>query len=172
MAKRGRPPKLDAHKRGQVLGVLGVGGSMATAAAAVGCCVRTIYNTIQRDPKFCERVQTARAGHEVKMLKCIDDAATEPRYWRAAAWKLEHVYPDRYRPTPQGMVTLESMQNFVDKLMLTIEDALPDEASFEHVMSHVDRIFAQFAFENCSTAETLLDHPAADPDEPLPADAA
>ena len=168
MAKRGRPPKLDDTKRGQVLGVLSVGGSMATAAAAVGCCVRTVYNTMQRDPKFCERVQTARAGHEVKMLKCIDDAATEPRYWRAAAWKLERIYPDRYRPTPQGMMTLETLHTFVDQLMLVIQDALPDAATFDVVVAHIDRIFGQFAFENCSTAETLLDHPA----QPPPADAA
>ena len=175
MAKRGRPPKLDSHKRGQVLGVLAVGGSIATAAAAVGCCVRTIYNTAQRDPEFFDQLRNTRAMHEVKLLKHIDDAAAQSKYWRAAAWKLERLYPDRYRPQPQGMVTTSEMHNFVEDLMKLIRDQT-DGATYDRIITHTNDIFDRHSIEAPGAIELALDRLAEEADEEeselSPADAA
>jgi hypothetical protein len=96
MAKQGRTPKLDEVKRGQIIDVVRLGGSTATAAAAVGCSARTVYNTAERDRKFAERLREARAMHEMTLIKRIGDAACDAKYWRAAAWMLERLDPDRF----------------------------------------------------------------------------
>ena len=181
--KRGRPPKLDDTKRGQILGVLSVGGCMATAAAAVGCCVRTIYNTAERDPKFKQDMLNARAMDEVKMLKCIDNAAEQPKYWRAAVWKLERLHPERYRPQPAGMFSMADMHKFTADLIKILCDTVPDDTLFDHIIDQVNARFAELSDETTGSAETLFDR-ALDPphilvankadkdDHPPPADAA
>ena len=176
--KRGRPPVLDDVKRGNIYGVLSIGGSMAMAAAAVGCCVRTIYNTMDRDPEFKQRVQEARAGHEIKMLKCIDDAATEPRYWRAAAWKLERTNPERYavKRSP-GTVHLASMQKLVEAVLEALADELfeklPDaEAIFDRVVDRARFALQRVSIEADGTLERVLDYADLDAKDYPPADAA
>lgn len=59
MAKRGRPPVLDEFKRGQIVGMIAMGGSRRTAAGYVGCSVSTIQNTADRDPQFAESLRRA-----------------------------------------------------------------------------------------------------------------
>ena len=132
--KRGRPPILDETKRAQICGVLSVGGGMALAADAVGCCVRTIYNTMERDAKFKAEIKRARAGSEIKLLKCVDDAAMEPRYWRAAAWKLERIRPERYRAQKSGTYTIEHVLTVVDELLTVVQETI-DEHTIEPAKS-------------------------------------
>ena len=132
--KRGRPPTLDETKRAQICGVLSVGGGMALAADAVGCCVRTIYNTMERDAKFKAEIKRARAGSEIKLLKCIDDAAMEPRYWRAAAWKLERIRPERYRAQKSDTYTIEHVLTVVDELLTVVQETI-DEHTLEPAKS-------------------------------------
>jgi len=174
MAKRGRPPKLDDVKRGQILGVLSVGGSMATAAAVVGCCTKTIYNTAQRDPKFFDALRSASAMEEVKLLKLIDTAAEDPRHWRAAAWKLACLDPDRYRPQPKNMISMKQMREFIDDLQKHIEIAIGDRATYDRVLETTNRQFNELSYENHGTVEFLLDRLAEERAEqqnkPLPAD--
>ena len=181
MAKRGRPPKLDDTKRGQILGVLGVGGSMATAAAAVGCCIRTVYNTALRDRKFYEQLRTAHAMHEVKLLKCLDAAAAQPKYWRAAAWKLERIHPARYRPEPKGMVSVHEMQSQFKEMMDYIESEIP-AAQYDRIIARAQAQFQNKTFETPGNIELVLDrkadaaadayHHAQTHEQPPPADAA
>ncbi|MCG8583772.1 MAG: hypothetical protein MI757_03575 [Pirellulales bacterium] len=60
MSQLGRPSVLDDKKRSQIIGVVALGGSIATAARAVGCCPRTIYNTA-RSRKRNEGIQQLAA---------------------------------------------------------------------------------------------------------------
>jgi hypothetical protein len=177
MAKLGRPPKLDENKRGQILGILGVGGSMATAAAAVGCCVRTIYNTGERDREFFQAMRAARAMEEVRLLKRIDDASEQPRHWRAAAWKLERLHPGRYRPKPHDVVTPADLKEFVEQIHEII-DRETDHATSVRIAVGIDTLFKDHELLSSGTLERLVDRlaeiNAADPeqDHPPPANAA
>ena len=174
--KRGRPPALnDEAKRGQIYGVLGVGGSMRLAAYTVGCYVRTIYYTMERDAEFKRRCKEARAGQEIRMLKHIDDAAANPRYWRAAAWKLERTHPDRYQAKRHvGMVPVEHTKKFIEELATALADELdnvPDgDAIYERVCAKAAGTLTGLAMEADGTLERVLDY-AEQPEDP-PADAA
>ena len=68
MAKRGRPEVLDAGKRDQIVSIVSVGGTVAMAAEAVGCCPRTIYYAAERDEEFKKRIDL--------LIVCIRQGST------------------------------------------------------------------------------------------------
>ncbi len=78
---------LDEGKRREVIAILSVGCSRATAAQYVGCHGTTITRTATRDAEFARQVRQAESLLEIKHLKNIDAAAKDTRYWRAAAWR-------------------------------------------------------------------------------------
>lgn len=171
MAKRGRPPKLDETKRGEILGVLAWGGTMALAARTVGCCTRTIYNTAKRDPEFDKRMQRARASHELKLLKRIDDAASDPKYWRAAAWQLERMYPDRYQPRMARSMPVDKVEELMHELMRIVRDILPDGPDRQRFTTQARDTYDRYTAEQDDVVEAALELNAAHQDL-LPAGAA
>ncbi len=125
---------LDKYKKAQVCGVLSIGGSMLTAARAVGCHPSTIYATAKRDPEFAENLAESRAGHEVALLNQVHTAAKDLKYWRAAAWALERMYPERYRARAGDIVTLTTMRQFIEQLLSLIADEVGDTALFDRIV--------------------------------------
>jgi hypothetical protein len=83
----------------------------------VGCCPRTIYNTARRDTAFRDEIQQARARRELSLLNRIEEAAREPRYWRAAAWLLERLHPARYGPQSTKTIPLAAHRAGLDHLL-------------------------------------------------------
>jgi hypothetical protein len=100
---------LDAAKRREICAILAVGCTRAVAADYVGCCVQTIRNTALRDESFAAELLQAESKHEILHLTHINKAATEGRYWRAAAWALERKYPDRYAARRAHAITVDQM---------------------------------------------------------------
>ena len=89
-------PKIDETRQNEICAILSVGGTRRMAAQYIGCHERTIYKLARNDPNFAERLAKTELSPEVKFLKNIVDAASDKRYWRAAAWALERMYPNRY----------------------------------------------------------------------------
>ena len=156
MAKRGRPPKLDDIKRGEIFGVLACGGSVALAARTVGCCVRTIYNTATRDPEFGKRMQRARASHELKLLKRIDDAAADPKYWRAAAWQLERIYPDRYQPRAAHSLPIPTLEKFLHEFLDMFLECVPSPDDRKRLATESRERFNRLTAEHDGNIEAAL----------------
>jgi hypothetical protein len=156
MAKRGRPPVLDERKRGEILGVLAIGGSVALAARTVGCCPRTIYNTATRDPEFGERMQRARANHELKLLKRLEEASQDPKYWRAAAWQLERMYPDRYQPRMANSLPIAEVERFVHELLDLVTAASPSPETRSQLAAQARENFDRFTAEHDGNVEAAL----------------
>ena len=116
-----RKRRLDEAKQNEICAILSVGGTRAIAAKYVGCCPSTIRRAAQRDRAFAERLQKAEQASEITFLKHIQTAAKESRNWRAAAWALEHLFPERYarranRPMTREQVT-EILTNFAEELL-------------------------------------------------------
>lgn len=102
---RGRPSKLTAETIGLVAAAIAAGASHKTAAAVVGIGVSTLREWLARgrrarkgDEAFvalAQAVEKAAASAELADLAIIKKAA-EGGDWRAAAWRLKHLYPERY----------------------------------------------------------------------------
>ena len=95
-SRPGRKPLLDEAKRREICKVLAVGGTRTMAAAYVGCSLDTIARAAKRDRAFAEELRRASVECEIRCLRNLSKAAQEPKNWRAAAWMLERLYPERY----------------------------------------------------------------------------
>jgi hypothetical protein len=121
MASAGRPPVLDSKKKDLICVILKLGGTRRIAAQYAGCAPSTIRRTADRDAEFCAALRKAESQHEVSYLQRINAAAKQERYWKAAAWALERIHPERYalpRPvnyTPQQVC--EILERFMEIVM-------------------------------------------------------
>jgi hypothetical protein len=138
VAQRGRQPVLDDAKKSQIVTILGVGCSQRIAARYVGCSEGTIRNTARRDPVFAERILEARREAEVGLLKNIRSAAEKSQYWRAAAWALERIFPQRYARRGPDVITVDQ----IGRLMVQFIDAIHRELPEEHRDRVIDRLHA------------------------------
>ncbi len=99
-----RPFALDEGKKREIVAILSMGCSRRAAAKYVGCAPATIVNTARREPEFAAQLEQAESKAEIGLMKNIHKAAGREQYWRAAAWALEHKYPDQYAlPRPDAI---------------------------------------------------------------------
>src|ERR1041385_1262536 len=94
------PLRLDVVKRREICRILGVGGTRSMAAMYVGCTTETIRAVARQDPDFATELHKAELDAEIKLLEAIRDAAKDVKQWRAAAWALERLFPERYGNRP------------------------------------------------------------------------
>ena len=84
-AKPGPKPKVGAKEREQVLGALGVGASIADAAALIRVDYKTLYRAIKADAEFAKGVKRAVISGKLRLIRKVANASP----WHAAAWMLE-----------------------------------------------------------------------------------
>lgn len=96
----GRPIGLTPDVAQRVVEQLRATGDLQTALASVGVCRRTFQRWMRRDDPgardFRARVEQARAQVEASNVLSITRASRAD--WRAAAWMLEHEFPQRWGP--------------------------------------------------------------------------
>ena len=141
MAEGGRPCSLDEIKRHEILAILAVGGTRRVAAAYVGCSVRTIQNTARRLPEFAEMLTQIEQSMEVNLLKYVREAAKEPRYWRAAAWALERLRPERYARRGPDVITLDQIRRLMAQLAAILSEEVPEKYR-KNVLKRLGAVFA------------------------------
>jgi len=151
---------LDDKKKGEVCGILSVGGTFAMAAHHVGCSRMTIYRTANRDPEFKRRIYRAQTKSERIFLRTIKRAATQTRYWTAARWALQHMYPDRYARRPFTM-GLADVKDLISQVMNAIAAAIKDPptraAVRKAIRSLVDDAVRKSKERHCGQAQLKLD---------------
>jgi transposase len=110
ICRGGRPTKLTPDVAACICRMLRRGLYIETAVAFAGISRSTFYSWMERAAKgdcglyvdFLEKVQSAMAHAEMRDLAVIDAAAKTQ--WRAAAWRLERRFPDRWGRTPRRKV--------------------------------------------------------------------
>lgn len=94
------PTLLNSDQRLDVLEAIELGAGIETAARFAGCDAADITCTLDADPRFRRHYHRAEVQLEIECLRAV---RLQGRNWRAAAWALERIYPDRYaprKPTP------------------------------------------------------------------------
>ena len=117
---------LDDIKKREICAILSVGGTRDMAAQYVGCTERTIRNAAERDPLFAERLAKTELSPEITFLRNISNAAAEGKYWRAAAWALERMYPERYEKRKPGAIPIAQLDDVVHYLVDAAMREVPD----------------------------------------------
>jgi len=148
-----RPPILDEIKRSEILAILHVGCTRRVAARYVGCSPQTIQRTADRDPEFALRLARAENQAEVSYLNNINRAASEPRYWRAAAWALERKYPNRYASRHPDVMTLDETREFLMRLAAILAEEVSDNEQRARIIRQAVRMLDEIR-QSAETSRT------------------
>jgi hypothetical protein len=155
MARTGRPPVLDAEKKAKVLEVVGAGFPIRYAARYVGCDEGTIRHAGQRDPEFYDQVKYAQFKAEYDLVKNIRTASESGKNWRAAAWSLERMFPDRYGPHHRDEITQEHLVQLSRTYLAIVKRRVPEPLR-EEVIKEMRRASAEMMIS--SAVHTVEDN--------------
>lgn len=125
MADTGRPRALDNAKRREICVLIAAGYPMVIVAEHVGCSRRTIRRELERNPQFEESFRRAKIAGELEPLSTIRKAASSN--WRAAAWYLERLNPQRFGKRNPVMVRPDEVQETINSLMLEVLESIKQE---------------------------------------------
>lgn len=111
MPKVGRPTKLTPKMQETIVDLVKRGNYLETAALYSGIDRTTIRNWMRRGREakrgpyreFFLAVKQAATYAEVQDMETVRKAASGD--WRAAAWRLEHRYPQRYKRRERHEIT-------------------------------------------------------------------
>ena len=143
MAKIGRPRVLDEKKKSRILALLRSGCSRVTAANSVNCHPCTILNTAKRDPEFAEKLALGENAAELVHLDNINKAGREAKYWRASAWMLERLHPERFaKPNPDA-ITPSQIATLIVQIAEIIIQEIPAARNRKQILKRFDRLLVE-----------------------------
>lgn len=117
-SRPGRPRALDHVKQREIIAVVSAGFSIERAARYVDCAASTIRRECRRNPNFDTELRRASLTAELSPLQALREAAR--KYWRAAAWLLERLDPERFgKPNPR-YIKPEQLEAFSSIIMQII----------------------------------------------------
>ena len=125
MSRRKTTPALTDEKKSNVVALITVGSSRRVAARYVGCAPATIVRTAARDPAFAAQLDKAVCDAELGLLNSIRKAAKKEQYWRAAAWVLERVHPQRYGRRDPDVITASQIGQILAQFTRIVSEEVP-----------------------------------------------
>lgn len=131
---------LDDVRKREVFAILNVGGTRLMAAEYVGCHVETIRKAAIRDRAFAKQLRRAELGPELTFLRNIQQASKDPRQWRASAWALERLYPDRYGRRPPKSITPEQLAEVVREMGAIVVGQIPVKRFRDEVLIRLSEL--------------------------------
>jgi hypothetical protein len=128
----GRPRALDDIKRGQVCALISAGCGVEGAARYVGCAASTIRREALRDADFSAQLRRAHLDCELSLVVSMREFAK--RYWRACAWLLERMNPERYGRNKALAITPAQLKTFTELCHEVIQSEMQhDPAAVERL---------------------------------------
>jgi len=126
-SRPGRPRALDQVKQREIIAVVTAGFGIERAARYVDCAASTIRRECRRNPNFDTELRRAGLTGELCPLQAIREAAR--KYWRAAAWLLERLDPERFGKQNPRHIKPDQLEAFSSIIMEIVgrEVANPQE---------------------------------------------
>jgi hypothetical protein len=94
-----RPTKLTSETEARIVGGVRAGLTLTLACEVAGIAPRTLQRWMAsprpEHRQLCQAVERARAGCEADLVARMTLAAHRGS-WRASAWLLERLYPERW----------------------------------------------------------------------------
>lgn len=94
MGKTGRPTKLTPEVQERIEQAIRVGVTHAQAAEYAGIGESTLREWMRENPAFAAAINAREAEGALTLVALVNRAAQQD--WRAAAWILEHRWPQDY----------------------------------------------------------------------------
>lgn len=91
-----RKGKYSKEVTDKIASYIAEGYTQDGAASMADIHISTFHNWLNNKPEFFEAIKKAHEQRKAKWVKCIQNAAMEPKTWQAAAWLLERFYPDDF----------------------------------------------------------------------------
>lgn len=136
--KAGRPRALDETKRREICALVSTGCSLEGAARYVGCVASTIRREANRNPQFNDALRRASFTAVITPLQAMREFAK--KYWRAAAWLLERIDPQRFGKQNVRYLKPEDLTNFLQMVGDLLKDEVRDPNTTQRVLSKLAEI--------------------------------
>jgi hypothetical protein len=122
---------LDDDKKAMVIVLVGQGASRREAASLVKCHHTTIGRTAARDAAFGAKLSQVEAAAHLEAGDMIRRAASDPKYWRAAAWMLERRNPEDYAKRDPTTFTGDQVTSLLASFCNEAQKLVPQEKTAE-----------------------------------------
>jgi len=120
-----KPKQMTTVQRERVCSMLSMGSTRGVAARVADCHPATLRAEMRRDPEFAYRVNQCESKLESICLKTLREASSDTKHWRAAAWTLERLYPNRYGKRKCDTVTFEQAHHLMIEAFEIVSAELP-----------------------------------------------
>ncbi len=148
-----RKSNLDETKRREILAILSMGCSRATAAGYVGCSRHTIGKLAARDPGFARQLARAESLGQIELVKSVRASTHDNKQWRAAAWALERRYPEDFARRGPDCLTPGEIDEFLAEVTEIILQELPASRYRKAVLTRLWRLRPESRRERKSLEE-------------------
>lgn len=123
-SRPGRPRALDLTRQREIIAVISAGFSIERAARYVNCSPSTIRRECRRNPQFDNELRRASLTAQLSPLQSIRAAGR--KYWRAAAWLLERLDPERFAKQNPRYLKHEAIEAYVNIIAQIIGSEVAD----------------------------------------------
>ena len=146
MSNRGRPRILDdEQKQRAVCALISVGAGYEAAARHVGCSTWTIRREAQRDEDFARRLRDAESAADMIPLQMLRKAAQT--HWRAAAWLLERISPDRFARPQAKSLSLDRVSTLLRDVADIVYEDCDDPEQIGRASQKLEALHLQYCGE-------------------------
>jgi hypothetical protein len=142
---------LTEQQRTSVYESFSSGGSYEMAADGCGATVEMIQAEESCDPCFAQKTNCARMTSEVNLLKSLTGAAGDSKQWRAAAWLLERLYPDRYARRKPCTLSLKEHEQRLQQISDLVKAVVPADV-WKQLRDHIEQLINPIPAENAPSA--------------------
>lgn len=139
------------EERKAVLGIVAAGGTRQVAAKFVRRSVRAIERECGRNEEFARQLKSNEARLEVIQLKHIEGAGE--KNWRASAWLLERMFPDRYAARKPRTLTRGEVATLWERMVEVVLGAVSSARTRSQIARRLREKARAWEEEECGSDE-------------------
>jgi hypothetical protein len=123
--------ELSEAERKRGASIVALGCDRSTAGKELGFSLAEWERMVGEDAVLAAALARAEAEAEIHHMKCIQQAAKEPKNFRGSIWWLERMRPDVYHRRDADVFAREEVEQFVEVVL----DEVADEGARQRIMN-------------------------------------